>query len=364
MEVEKEYVHWLLSVPRIGYVRCKNLLDHFGTAEAVWHASNKELCQVPSIKVLEAEAVQSSRKDYSFEQERGFLERERIQILHTDDPLYPSSLLQIHDPPHILYSKGNFSKQDEKSIAIVGSRQASNYGFLVAKKLSAELAAGGVTIISGLARGIDSIAHEACLAAGGRTIAVLAGGLLNVYPTQNRILSEKIARQGVVVSEFHPLTPAHPGMFPIRNRIISGLSRAVLVVEAAQKSGSLITADQALEQGRDVFAVPGPITSPLSQGTNELIRQGAKLISSGDDVWEEYPEWKTNSTRKTISSSVPISSEEKRLLSIIGYGGVHTDHLLKSGSGSVGEIHRMLLELELKGLVKQLPGHIYIRSDV
>ncbi|WP_018132574.1 DNA-processing protein DprA [Effusibacillus pohliae] len=364
MRTESEYVQWLMSVPGVGYLRCRRLLERFGSAEAVWDAAEPELLQVASITPNIAREICRSKRTYSFREQADFLSRSGIRVIHQTDPEYPPVLLQIPDPPHILFVKGEFSPTDQRSIAVVGARNATNYGLLVTNKLCTELAAGGVTIISGLAIGIDATAHAAALQAGGRTIAVLACGLLRVYPPQNRLLAERISRQGVLLSEFSPFTHAHPGMFPIRNRLIAGLARGVLVVEAARKSGSLITADQALEQGRDVFAVPGPITSPLSQGTNDLIRQGAKMITGVEEIWEEYPDWCANQYPVKSTGSVRMTAEERILLDTIGYGAVHVEHLLRACRLPKGEVHRLLLELELKGLIRQMPGQMYMRCTV
>lgn len=363
MQSEKEYLHWLMSVPRIGYLRCRRLLDHFGSAQEVWEAGESDFHGIQAVSRNEVKEIFASKQTFSFDQEKQFLKRHGIRLLHQSDPEYPRLLLQIFDPPHMLYIQGELLPQDEKALAVVGSRQATNYGFLVTKKLSSELAIGGITIVSGLAKGIDTVAHEAALQVNGRTVAVLAGGLLNPYPAQNKLLARQIIKQGALLSEFHPLAHAHPGMFPVRNRIISGLARAVVIVEAARKSGSLITADQALEQSRDVFAVPGPITSPLSQGTNDLIRQGAKLIGGAEDIWEEYPDWKSNSSSRSVGLST-LTIEEKQLLDLIGYGAVHAEHLFRSGNLPVREVYRLLLEMELKGIIKQMPGQMYVRSDV
>lgn len=362
MPTEKEFVHWLLGVPTIGFLRSRKLLEYFGAAEAVWHASQHDLENVPAISPKHAALIAASKPKYSFKREAAILEQAGITIFHHTDPDYPQPLLELHDPPNILYVKGEWRNSDEKAIAVVGARQATNYGRMVTKKLAEELAAGGVTIISGMAKGIDTNAHEAALLAGGRTIAVMAGGLYNIYPAHNRQLALRIVQHGALISEFHPQAAPHPGMFPVRNRIISGLSRAVLITEAARKSGSLITADQALDQNRDILSVPGPITSPLSQGTNDLIRQGAKLISSVEDIWNEYPEWRP--AIRMEKKSVQLTIEEKYVIETIGFGGVHLEQLLRVSNLAPAELHHLLLGLELKGIIKQMPGMIYMRSSV
>lgn len=364
MRQEKQYLHWLLGVPRIGYLRCLRLLNRFGSAKTVWEADEADFQNIPSISPKEVSAILASRTTYSFAEQEQFLKQHAIRLLDRNDPEYPPLLQQIFDPPHLLYVQGELLPEDNHALAVVGSRHPTNYGSLVTTKLTSELAAAGITVVSGLARGIDTLAHEAALQANGRTIAVLAGGLLNLYPSENKPLAHRIVHQGALLSEFHPLAPAHPGMFPIRNRIISGMSRAVLLVEAARKSGSLITADQALDQSRDVFAVPGPITSPLSQGTNDLIRQGARLVTGVEDIWEEYPDWRPEPGDLTASSPVPASPEERQLLDLIGYGAVHADHLLRFSSLAAGTVHRLLLEMELKGWIKQMPGQMYMKGNV
>ncbi|BCJ85249.1 DNA-processing protein DprA [Effusibacillus dendaii] len=363
MPTEKEYVQWLLAVPQIGHVRCQKLLESFESAAAVWEASSEELRQIPSMTAKTADEIQRSKRVYSFQQEADFLKRNGITVIHRTDPDYPQALLSIFDPPHILYVKGKLTAQDHRSIAVVGTRSPTSYGILVTRKICSELSAGGITIVSGLAYGIDTVAHEAAIQSGGRTLAVLAGGLARIYPVQNQPLARQIIQQGALISEFHPLTPVQPNLFPVRNRIISGLSRGVLVTEAARKSGSLITADLALEQGRDVFAVPGPITSPQSFGTNDLIRQGAKITGGSQDIWEEYPEWETNDSKKDLQS-VSLTQLERQIVEIIGYGGVSLNQLLNSCRIPSADLYQILLAMELKGVVKRLPGQMYMRDNV
>ncbi|GAX91439.1 DNA-processing protein DprA [Effusibacillus lacus] len=365
MRSECDYVQWLMNVPGVGYLRCQKLLESYGSAEAVWEASESDLKERAVVENKIVQKIVSSRPTYSFLEQENFLKRHGIRVIHISDPDYPFLLQQIYDPPHILYVKGEFPPPDEsRTMAVVGSRNPTNYGIMIANKLASQLAEQHITIVSGMARGIDMIAHEAALQTGTKTIAVLAGGILKAYPAYNHSLAERISRQGALISEFHPLATAHPGMFPIRNRIISGISRGVLVVEAARRSGSLITANHGLEQNREVFSVPGPITSPLSLGTNDLIRQGARLITGIDDIWEEFPDWKTNTCHIRTTPPEQLTLEERLVLESIGYGAAHLDQLLRVSQISKGELHRLLIEMEIKGYIKQMPGQLYMRAFV
>jgi DNA processing protein len=276
----------LNMVQDIGYIRLKGLLDEFKSPENILRAPIDKLRSVKGIGPSIAKAVKSAGSDYDVEKEIALAEKSGVVILTVFDEDYPENLKNIYDPPVILYVKGTIKKEDSLAVSIVGSRKCTYYGMNMADNIAEKLAFQGVTVVSGLARGIDTAAHKGALKAG-RTIAVLGSGLGNIYPAENKPLSEKIAQNGAVISEFPMLMPPNKTNFPQRNRIISGLSMAVLVVEAANKSGALITADFALEQGRDVFAVPGAAGRLSSAGTNSLIKQGAKLIDSAEDILEE-----------------------------------------------------------------------------
>lgn len=276
----------LNMVQDIGYIRLKGLLDEFKSPENILRAPVEGLRSVKGIGPSIAKAVKNAGSDYDVEKEIALAEKSGVVILTVFDEDYPERLKNIYDPPVILYVKGSIKKEDSLAVSIVGSRKCTYYGMNMADNIAEKLAFSGVTVVSGLARGIDTAAHKGALKSG-RTIAVLGSGLGNIYPAENRPLSEKIAQNGAVVSEFPMHMPPNKNNFPQRNRIISGLSAAVLVVEAANKSGALITADFALEQGRDVFAVPGAAGRLSSAGTNSLIKQGAKLIDSAEDILEE-----------------------------------------------------------------------------
>ena len=286
-------------------------------------------------------------------------------IITYNSPEYPENLKNIYDPPPYLYVKGEIKKDDAAAIAVVGSRSASEYGMKVTEEISRSLAARGITIISGMARGIDSCAHQAALSALGRTIAVLGSGIDVVYPPENKKLYSAIAAQGAVVSEYPMGTEPNSYNFPARNRIISGLSQGVLVIEASPKSGSLITARLALEQGRDVFAVPGNVYSFKSRGTNSLLRSGAKLVETARDILEELPFAAAGPAQKEKAEDSRINSlgpEVKKVYALIQEAPVHIDELLLQSKLSNGKLSSVLLDLELTGLIKQQPGKRFIRS--
>ncbi|OGW94292.1 MAG: DNA protecting protein DprA [Omnitrophica bacterium RIFCSPLOWO2_02_FULL_45_16] len=291
---------------------------------------------------------------------------------------YPKLLKNIHKPPNILYLNGSFEKEDENVVAIVGSRRASRYGLEMGEKLAYELALRGVTIVSGMARGIDSAAHKGALKAKGRTIAVMGSGHDHIYPPENKDLYERIANAGVVVSEFENDMAPLPKNFPIRNRIISGLSLGVVVVEAAKNSGALITADFALEQGREVFAVPGKISSLTSAGTHDLIKDGAKLVQTADDIMEELKlhiiepmtgekkylrdDLINSKTGAYICNS--LTDDERRVYKTLSDEPLYIDDIIKETKVGIGKIAKALLNLELKRLIKELPGKQFVRLRI
>jgi len=277
-------------------------------------------------------------------------------IVEYQDPAYPALLKKIHYPPQRLYVRGRLIG-DEICVAVVGARKASSYGRMVAEYLGGELARRGIAVASGMARGVDTAAHRGALRAGGRTIAVLGCGIDVVYPQENRELMEEIAKSGAVITEFPPGEEPKPWHFPARNRIISGLALGTVVVEAGERSGSLITANFALEEGREVFAVPGQIRSPGSQGTHALIKQGAKLVEDIQDVLEELQLSIEN--RGKPRRAAPTSEEQKLLVSL-GSEGRHTDEVIAESGMSAAQVTALLAVMELKGLVRRNPGNIFI----
>jgi DNA processing protein len=299
-------------------------------------------------------------------------ERQRVRefggmILTHGDGKYPVSLTEIPDPPHVLYVQGGLEKADTIALAIVGSRSASSRGRLNAERIAAQLSRTGLTIVSGFAMGIDTWAHKGALAAGGRTIAVLGCGLDYTYPRCNRNLREAIAQQGALISEYPMGTPPLPMNFPRRNRIISGVSLGTLVVEAAKKSGSLITARFALEQGREVFAIPGNMHAHQSMGGNILIQKGAKLVQEVADIIEEFPEavqrYLSADGEKPGKAAVQAGSEESAVLQFISDDPVHIDVLTRETSLEPAMMASLLMRMELKGLVRQLPGKLFTKPS-
>lgn len=291
------------------------------------------------------------------------LKERKIWVLTRWDEEYPPLLRELPQPPWVLYGKGDRSRLQPPCLAIVGTRKPTSYGKRVTTTLASEAVTQGWSVVSGMAMGIDGVAHVAALEAGGTTVAVLGCGVDVIYPKHHRMLYQRLVTEGVILSEMPPGTQPHPGLFPQRNRLISGLSRGVLVVEAAEKSGSLITADCAMEQGREVFAVPGPITSKQSRGTNRLIQQGAKCILSSADIWEEFshiPELQPASTAKQETHT--LSEEERRLLSLFEEEPLSLEPLAEKMGCSLGEMHALLLSLQVKGLVQQLPGARFERK--
>ena len=359
----------LRSITGIGNIMFTALTDRFGSVEAVFSAELSDLKSVPGITKKSVAAITGFNNWDKVKREIAVIDKTEMDVITYQDDLYPANLLNVYDRPPFLYVKGTLIK-DNVNIAIVGSRLASTYGKYTTEKISRELALRGVTIVSGLARGIDSAAHRGALAAQGTTIAVLGSGLDVIYPPENKILFHDIIANGAVISEFPPGTPPRSANFPARNRIISGISYGVVVVEAGEKSGSLITARLALEQGREVFAVPGSIDSAGSRGTNKLIKQGAKLIENTDDILEEIipqlekikldeslPE--SASTPKSTNTFKNLSVMEKHIIEAIADNQVHVDDLITATGFSPADVLRSLMALELNGIVKQSPGKFF-----
>ncbi len=344
-----------------------SLIRHFGSAKEAWEAGEKDLEGICGIgdEALRGLAARKSAVDLVKEADK--LRSSDIEFICCTDPNYPENLSQISDPPPVIFVRGNLLVEDKLSVAVVGSRRATSYGLAAASKLACSLAEAGLTVVSGLARGIDTAAHRGALAASGRTIAVLGCGVDVIYPKENAKLMEEIIKSGAVISEFPPRSAPEPWHFPVRNRIISGLSLGVVIVEAAEKSGALITADLALEQGREVMAVPGSIASPLSKGPHRLIKQGAKLVEGAEDVLEElaldrlFPPAKTG-TQKIAGKN--LSPEEEALYAFISFEPVSLDSLVDSAGLTVQQVLFLLTHLELKGLVRQLPGKFYVRTTL
>ncbi|MBI5084636.1 MAG: DNA-protecting protein DprA [Acidobacteria bacterium] len=370
---EEELLHWLALrlTPGLGPRKATALIDRYGTPMAVLRAPASELESFG----LPGSVARSLASGCSFEEaveQHEKVKRMGVRIIAWTDPAYPAGLREIYDAPPVLFTLGRIELLDTVMVALVGSRRASAYGKAASERLAAELAAAGVTVVSGMARGIDTAAHAGALSAGGATAAVFGCGLDIIYPAENRNLAERLAREGLLLSEFPMGTPAHPQNFPIRNRIISGLSAGVVVVEGVQYSGSLITARLALDQNKEVFAVPGNITSPLSFGPNLLLKQGAQLVQAASDILDGLG-WDSRS-RLSRQQELPLSPGEGETppamaaiaKNVLSFLSVDTPMQLDALLGhltdcSSSEVIAALFELELQGRIRQLPGRSYVK---
>lgn len=355
-----KYLLALHSVEGFGPARIKKLFDYFGGFEGVWKATTSELSQ---FKLPENVLGNLKIAQRELDPEEYFLSLEKagIKTLTIFEDDYPLSLREIHGAPMIIYYKGVLDTSVlENCFGVVGTRKPTGYGRVVTEKLTRELVEAGLTIVSGLARGVDTVAHIATIEAGGKTLAVLGGGLFKIFPSENIRLAEKIASGfGAILTEFPPDYPHLAGNFPARNRIIAGLSKGILVTEAAEDSGSLITARLAIEQGREVFAVPGPITSSMSEGTSVLLKDGAKLVSSVDDILAELG---MKNAPKVKVSDLNLSKGENEILELIRDEGKHVDEIARSLKRPIAEISGVLLKLEILGVVRNLGAGNYIRG--
>lgn len=354
----------LLMIPGLGNIVCKNLLDRFETPENIFQASLSDLMEVEGVREKAAKKILNREYPTDPLEELKNAEKCGARILTYSDPTYPPALKEIHDPPLILYIKGKDIPRNITLIAVVGSRNPTHYGLKSAEKIGQGLARRGLGVVSGMARGIDSAAHWGCLTGLGFTIAVLGTGIDIIYPGSNKKLMHQIIQNGAMISEFPLGTPPEAKNFPIRNRIISGLSRGIVVVEANIKSGSLITASLGLEQGREVFAVPGSIYSFKSRGCHFLIKQGAGLIENSDDIIDElglnYEHAPKTDTFK--EKPVPLMDEsEKGIYDLIGDYPIHIDQITRQGNLEPGQTSSLLMRMELKGIIRQLPGKLFVR---
>jgi len=352
--------HWVgfNLVKGIGPMKVRALLDHFGDLERAWNADAAELREAGIDKRALA-SLMRNREKLDLDDELEKLAKQDVTALTWDDVRYPSRLLQIPDPPPVLYVRGRFVDDDEWAFAVVGTRRASAYGKAVTQRLVADLSANHVTIVSGLARGIDGEAHRAALKTHGRTVAVLGCGLDLIYPPEHRNLAREITENGVIVSEYPLSTRPEASNFPPRNRIISGLSLGVLVVEAGIKSGALITADYAADQGRDVFAVPGNLYVRSSMGTNRLIQDGAKLVTGAEDILEELSLTMV-AQQVEVRTVVPETETEALLLQQLSLQPIHVDEVSLRTGLPIAEVTSNLALMELKGVVRQVGGMNYV----
>ncbi|MDD5200691.1 MAG: DNA-processing protein DprA [Terrimicrobiaceae bacterium] len=355
----------LNMVPRLGPVRLRHLLDSFGTPQRVLAASASDLERINGVGPEAARSIAGWEKTVNLAAELQRIADFGAHVLIPSSPDYPALLREIHDPPIALYVWGSLMERDRHGIGVVGSRKPSHYATECAKKLSYQLAYAGITIYSGLALGIDTAAHQGALAAKGRTVAVLGSGLNHLYPPQNRELAERIAAgNGAVISEFSMDIAPDRQTFPMRNRIVAGSSFGLLVAEAGVTSGALITATQAAEQGRTLYAIPGRIDQPGALGSNRLIQQGAKLVQSAQDILDDLG--MLFAEQPTLTAPAPpsdLTEPERAVLAALADDETHIDHITARSRLPTAMVSSTLLALEMKRLVKQLPGSRFVRTN-
>jgi DNA processing protein len=357
----KEAFIALNMVPHLGPVHLRRLLDIFGSPDRVLAAGRIELQGVEGLNQALIDSLVSWESVVNLQQELLHVQEFGATVVTLDDAEYPTLLRQIHDPPTVLYIWGKLESRDHHAIGVVGSRRTTHYGLECAKKLSYQIAYSGLTVVSGLARGIDTAAHQGALAAKGRTVAVLGTGLHHLYPAENRALAEKIVSCGAVVTEFPMETTPDRQTFPMRNRIISGWGFGLLVVEAGINSGALISASQAADQGRNLYAIPGPIDRPTSHGTNRLIQQGAKLVMSVDDILEDVQALFPKAPALSPSRPPDLQGDLLKVYESIGSGETSIDEVIQCSGLGAGSATAALLQLEMRRLVKQLPGKYFVK---
>jgi DNA processing protein len=354
----------LSLIPNIDKMRLTQLVEHYGSPEAVFEASIDGICRLDNFSPELATSIIDNKDKVDVSEELKLIEKFDVKIVTYKDENYPENLKNIPYPPAFLYFKGDLLSEDKFSIAVIGSRRNSQYGKMVCNEIAGKLAEYGLTIVSGMAQGIDSIAHISALKKDKRTIAILGNGLSKCYPAEHKGLMERIAKNGAVISEFPMTTKPFKQNFPVRNRTISGLTLGTLVIEASEKSGALITADCAVEFGRAVYAVPGDINRENSKGTNALIQKGAKLVQNADDIISDLRfllkgfiiEEKAKDMKKITES---LSEGERVILDILKNDVLYFDQILDQSNMSMGELSNILLNLEIKDLIKQFPGKMF-----
>lgn len=368
MEEELIYLNALNRVSFLGPARIAALLKRCGSSREAWSATAVGLDDLPELKGF-VERLLDERRRIDPQREWQRLQQLNINCLSLNSPDYPPLLKQISQPPPLIYCRGEWREYDNLAVAIVGSRRCTFYGKEVASRLAGDLAAAGFTVVSGMALGIDTAAHDGALEAKGRSIAVLGCSVERCYPAANRDLMARIIKNGAVMSEFPLDTPPLPQHFPRRNRIISGLALGTVVVEASQKSGALITAFCALDQNREVFAVPGNIGSPYSRGSHRLLKEGARLVETAEDIIEELGITTTGGSPAAEAAAkageqkiAALEDDERRILELIPYQPLHIDEIVRLSGEDAARAGANLLSLELKGLIRQLPGKYFIRA--
>ncbi len=358
--------YWLAinKIPNLGPVTIKKLWQQFSDIEEVWSADEESMLQIEEISKPAIKSFLENRTTIDLDEELRLIKDSGGSVLTLENAEYPQVLKNIYDPPPVLYIKGNKFDSDLKALAIVGTRKASNYGKEMAKKLAFELSSLGITIVSGMALGIDTAAHRGALDARGKTIAVFGCGVDVIYPFSNKDLAKEIESSGALVSEFPLGTGTEKGNFPRRNRIIAGLSLGTIVVEGHYDSGAMITAKHALDEGREVFAVPGNVELDQSKGPHWLIKQGAKLVETVDDILEELnmmvPEHRTQSTEHRTQDYSNLSPDEQKIVKVLSLEPKLMDHISLETGLSIPQVSSLLMMLEVRKIVRQLPGKMFV----
>jgi DNA processing protein len=364
----KEALIALNMIDHVGPVRVRQLLAHFGEPPAILMASKPELLRVRGIGEETAEAISRWESSIDLQGELKRIQDFDCHVLTQLDEAYPALLRQIYDPPIALYVKGRLTEKDKNSVAMVGSRMTTHYGVEVARKLAYQLAYIGVTVVSGGARGIDTASHQGAISAKGRTIAVLGTGINLVVPAENAELFERVAANGALLTQFPFHRTADRQSFPIRNRIVAGMTLGTVVVEANLTSGALITANMAVDYGRQIFAVPGRIDSPRSKGCHELIKKGAKLCEDAEDVLSEFEYLFPRTNRPQAPSetgilpALALSENEEKVMGVLEADATQIDEVIRRSGLPASAVSVVLLSLEMKRLVKQLPGKLFVRN--
>lgn len=345
-------------VKGIGAVRLRALIDAFGNLEAAWKAPADQL-QTAGLSPKITQNLLQIRQQVDLEQLWQQIQAQGVTVLTWEDENYPARLKEIDQPPPVLYLRGELRPEDNWAVAIVGTRRITPYGRQVAEDVATFLAANGVTVVSGLARGVDAVAHRAALKAGGRTLAILGSGVDRVYPPEHIQMAEEMMKHGAVISDYPLGTPPESANFPPRNRIISGLSLATVVIEAGEKSGALITATFAVEQGREVFAVPGNILAPQSKGANQLIQQGARPLLNLQDLMDILHLRKVDQ-QQTARQKLPADPTEAKILQVLGHEPLHVDEIRAQSGLPIEQVSATLTMMELKGMVRPVGGMNYV----
>lgn len=367
--MEELYYYWLHNVSGIGRVTIQKILK-YGTPREMYEG--KVLKTLDYLTAKQRESIEISKKNWKIDKEWEKLQTRGIGVLGLRESNYPQKLFKIPDPPPILYYKGNCDILDKPSVAVIGARACSNYGSLAAKELGKELAAMGIVVVSGMARGIDSICQRACLEYGGESIGVLGSGIEICYPPENKVLYEKLQNRGCLLSENLPYTPPNAGLFPLRNRIISGLADVIVVIESREKSGTQITVDMALEQGKEVYALPGRITDPVSRGCNKLIKQGAGLVLSPREFVEEICpmlQLKYQQNKRESQLALNLNKEEEMIVKYLDVSMKTIEEIYQGVKENcqeitINKVMEILLELQMRNILKEENGYYGVNNNL